>query len=350
MAEGSDATVALLWVGTVTGMEAELVRSANIRFEAVRAAGLVGRGLWRGLAGCLQLALGTLQALAIMRRERPQAVLVTGGYAAVPVTLAAWLRRVPVLVYLPDILPGLAVRFVARLANRICVTMDESLRGSGMAAARVTGYPVRPEMLVAREHTPASARVQLHLQPDRTTLLVLGGSQGARSINNALLAAAPELVASGLQILHVTGARNWPELQQARELMSVETKAGYRSVSYLSAEMGIALRAADLVVARAGASCLGEFPLFGLASILVPYPHARGHQQANADAMVARGAAIRLDDENLAAELLPQILALVGDVPRLAALRSNAFKLAQPLAAANLAHALLQLVPGAAPC
>lgn len=90
--------------------------------------------------------------------------------------------------------------------------------------------------------------------------------------------------------------------------------------------------------------------MFGLASILVPYPYARRHQQANADAMVARGAAIRLDDENLAAELLPQILALVGDVPRLAALRSNAFKLAQPLAAANLAHALLQLVPGAAPC
>ncbi|MEY4222273.1 MAG: UDP-N-acetylglucosamine--N-acetylmuramyl-(pentapeptide) pyrophosphoryl-undecaprenol, partial [Chloroflexota bacterium] len=89
---------------------------------------------------------------------------------------------------------------------------------------------------------------------------------------------------------------------------------------------------------------------FGLASILVPYPYARRHQQANADAMVARGAAVRLDDENVAAELLPQILGLVGDVPRLAALRSNAFKLAQPAAAESLANALLQLVPGDAQC
>ncbi|MEY4234325.1 MAG: undecaprenyldiphospho-muramoylpentapeptide beta-N-acetylglucosaminyltransferase, partial [Chloroflexota bacterium] len=126
MAKGSEATVSLLWVGTVNGMEAGLVRAANIRFEAVRAAGVVGRGLWGGLAGCLQLALGIVQALLIMRRERPHAVLVTGGYAAVPVALAAWLRRVPVLVYLPDILPGQAVRFVARLATRVCVTMDES--------------------------------------------------------------------------------------------------------------------------------------------------------------------------------------------------------------------------------
>ncbi len=350
MAKGSEATVSLLWVGTVNGMEAGLVRAANIRFEAVRAAGVVGRGLWGGLAGCLQLALGIVQALLIMRRERPQAVLVTGGYAAVPVALAAWLRRVPVLVYLPDILPGQAVRFVARLATRVCVTMDESIRAWRVPTAQVTGYPVRPELLRARELSAASARLQLHLEPARTTLLVLGGSQGARSINNALLAAAPELVANGLQILHVTGARDWPELQHARELMSVETKAGYRSVAYLQTEMGVALRAADLVVARAGASCLGEFPLFGLASILVPYPYARRHQQANADAMVARGAAVRLDDENVAAELLPQILGLVGDVPRLAALRSNAFKLAQPAAAESLANALLQLVPGDAQC
>ncbi|RLT52000.1 MAG: UDP-N-acetylglucosamine--N-acetylmuramyl-(pentapeptide) pyrophosphoryl-undecaprenol N-acetylglucosamine transferase, partial [Chloroflexi bacterium] len=120
MAKGSEATVSLLWVGTVNGMESGLVRAANIRFEAVHAAGVVGRGLWGGLAGCLQLALGIVQALLIMRRERPHAVLVTGGYAAVPVALAAWLRRGPGRGCPPALFPGPAVRLVGRRAPRVC--------------------------------------------------------------------------------------------------------------------------------------------------------------------------------------------------------------------------------------
>jgi UDP-N-acetylglucosamine--N-acetylmuramyl-(pentapeptide) pyrophosphoryl-undecaprenol N-acetylglucosamine transferase len=320
-------------------MEAEIVRQAGLPFRAIRAGGLHGVG-WRLPLNALNLAFGLVEAVGIVRAFRPEVVLVTGGYLAVPVALAAWLNRVPVLVYLPDIEPGLALRFVGRLARRIAVTVEDSRAYFPRQRDRVvvTGYPVRPGLAAAARET---ARARLDLDPERPVVLVTGGSRGARSLNRAVLAALPGWL-KDYQVLHLTGQADWPEVEQARDSLPPELRARYRAMPYLH-EMGLALAAADLAVSRAGASTLGEYPLFGLPAILVPYPFAWRYQRVNADYLARRGAALRLDDDALAAELDAAVRRLLADPERLQAMRAAARSAAQPGAASRIVAALAGL-------
>lgn len=325
-------------------MEAELVSRAGIEFEAVQGAGLHGMG-WRSLPNLARLAAGFFQSAGIVGRFRPQALFVTGGFVAVPAALAAWLRRVPSLVYLPDIEPGLAVRFLSRLARKVAVTAEESKVFFPGRKVVVTGYPVRPEMTsAAREN----AEAEFGLEAGRPTLLVFGGSRGARSLNRALIAGLPDLLAH-YQIIHISGPLDWPEASTAAERLPQDLRQRYHAYAYLHGEMALALAAADLVVARAGASTLGEFPLFGLPAILVPYPHAWRYQKVNADYLASRGAAIRLNDEDLAARLVPSVRELMDDRRRLAAMSASMRALARPGAADAIAGELGALAAGAAP-
>jgi undecaprenyldiphospho-muramoylpentapeptide beta-N-acetylglucosaminyltransferase len=332
----------ILWVGATGGMEAELVGREGLPFRAVAGAGLHGMG-WRTLPNLARLALGFGQALGIVGRFRPQALLVTGGYVAVPVALAAWLRRVPGLVYLPDIEPGLAVRLLSRLAKRVAVTAEASRAYLPAGKVIVTGYPVRAGL---GEGTREAARLALGLEPERQTLLVFGGSRGARSLNRALIAGLSDLLAH-YQVIHVTGTLDWPEVSAARAALPEGERGRYHAYAYLHEEMGAALRAADLAVARAGASALGELPLVGLPAVLVPYPYAWRYQKVNADYLAERGAAIRLNDEDLAAGLVPLVRELLGDRERLAAMRRAMQALARPQAAEAIGRELLALAGGA---
>jgi UDP-N-acetylglucosamine:LPS N-acetylglucosamine transferase len=323
-------------------MEADLVSREGLPLQAVAGAGLHGMG-WRTLPNLARLALGFGQALGIVGRFRPQALLVTGGYVAVPVALAAWLRRVPALVYLPDIEPGLAVRLLSRLAKRVAVTAEASRAYLPASKVIVTGYPVRAGL---GEGTREAARVSLGLEPERQTLLVFGGSRGARSLNRALIAGLSDLLAH-YQVIHVTGTLDWPEVNAARESLPQGERERYHAYAYLHEEMGAALRTADLAVARAGASTLGELPLVGLPAVLVPYPHAWRYQKVNADYLAERGAAIRLNDEDLAAGLVPLVRELLGDRERLAAMRRAMQALARSQAAEAIGRELLALASGA---
>jgi UDP-N-acetylglucosamine--N-acetylmuramyl-(pentapeptide) pyrophosphoryl-undecaprenol N-acetylglucosamine transferase len=273
--------------------------------------------------------------------------LVTGGFITAPVALAAWLRRVPVLVYLPDLEPGLAVRFISRLAARIAVTAEESrafFRRLGQAGkVLVTGYPTRPDLTVAPR---ADAQRQMGLDPRRPVILVTGGSRGARSINRAVVAALPDWL-KDFQVVHLTGQLDWPEVERAQAALPAEPRAHYHARPYLH-EMGWALAAADLVVSRAGASALGEYPLFGLPAVLVPYPFAWRYQKVNADYLAARGAAVRLDDEHLATALAPTVRHLLDDPDRLARMRAAARAAATPQAAQSIGEALVALAAGRA--
>ncbi len=232
-------------------MEADLVKRAGLPFRAIHGAGVHGVG-WRLPLNALDLLRGLAEALGLVRAYRPEVVFVTGGFITAPVAVAAWLNRVPVLVYLPDIEPGLAVRLIARLARRIAVTVDDSQQyfpqGGRAGKVVVTGYPTRPGLEAVSR---ADARAALGLEAERPVLLVTGGSRGARSINRAVLKALPDWL-KDYQVIHLSGQLDWQDVKQARAALPPEYMTRYHAYPFLH-EMGQALAAADLVVSRAGA-------------------------------------------------------------------------------------------------
>jgi UDP-N-acetylglucosamine--N-acetylmuramyl-(pentapeptide) pyrophosphoryl-undecaprenol N-acetylglucosamine transferase len=334
----------MIFVGTRGGMERPMVEKSGVPFVAyheVLAGPLHGVAVWVMLWSVCKLALGWLMSLGIVLRHRPDVVLNTGGWAAVPVSAAAWVLRVPVVVYLPDIEPGLTIRAMRPIATRMAATTAASAPYIPPRKLAVTGYPLRRAVLSA---TRAQGLAHFGLDPAKRTLLVFGGSRGARSINVAVIEALPRLLAAGdLQIIHVTG-----ELDADRA-EAVRHTADYHPFAYLHDDMGLALAAADLCVCRSGASTLGELPYFGLPSILVPYPHAWRYQKVNADYLAEHGAALVLRDEDMPAQLADLVRALLDDPARLEAMRQAARALSQGDAAANLVELLRHPRPPASP-
>jgi len=284
------------------------------------------------------MARGARQAANVIQEFKPDVALVTGGYVAAPVAWATWraMPRVPMLVFLPDLTPGLAIKLTSRLAARVAVSFPE-VGDYFPGKAVVTGYPVRPELLAADR---ASARKVFSLQDDLPVLLAFGGSRGSRSINRALLSALPELLRH-CQVIHISGQGDWPWV--AERASTIPGRERYHPFPYLNEEMVPALTAANLVVARAGASVLGEFPAVRLPSILVPYPHAGQHQQANANYLAQRGAAVIINDQELPTQLAPTILDLLRSPDRLAAMSRAAAELARPDAAGSIVRELRRL-------
>lgn len=334
----------VLWVGSEGGMEGELVQRAGLPYTTIPAGQIAGMGL-KTLPNLVKVAQGTLASRRILQRFKPDVVLFTGGFVAVPMALAA--RNVPSLVYVPDIEPGLALKLISRFASVVALTVEDA-RAYFPASTRtvVTGYPLRPNLT---EWTRMRGQAHLNLRPERFTLLVTGGSKGARSLNQAFLAIVPELLKE-MQVVHITGQADWQEIEAFRAGLPSELAADYHIMPYLH-EMGAALASADLVVSRAGASVLGEYPFFGLPAILVPYPYAWRYQKVNADYLVRRDAALLIETARLPEQLLPAIQSLSRDPQRLQAMRT-AMQAAgpsrgQPQAAQRLAELALELAQSA---
>jgi len=324
-------------------MEETLVPRANIALQTISGGPIVGVSLPAMIANAARLTWSLGKVTRLFRRFRPDVLLMTGGYVNAPVGLVAWLRRVPSAIFLPDVEPGSAIRALSRIADRVACTTAASRDYLDAEKVVVTGYPVRPTLRAATQMTREAAREQFSLAPGRPTLLVFGGSRGARSINRALMAILPDLLEAGVQVIHVSGLRDWPEIEVAAGQVPASLRDNYRPVAYLHERMGAALRSADLVVARAGAGMLGEAPAFGLPSVLVPYPHAWRYQRVNAQYLVERGAAVRIDDDSLSQELLPTVIGLLGDEPRLQTMSEAARALDAPDAAGDLASLLIDL-------
>jgi UDP-N-acetylglucosamine--N-acetylmuramyl-(pentapeptide) pyrophosphoryl-undecaprenol N-acetylglucosamine transferase len=251
------------------------------------------------------------------------------------VTLVSWFDHIPVLIYLPDIEPGLAIRFLSRFAAKVAVTSQESYQYLPRKKVVVTGYPVRSELSAVDR---LGARQALDLDLDDNTLLVFGGSRGSRSINQALVAGLQELLPT-CQIIHVSGRLDSEWVAAAAEDLPTTLKSRYHHYGYLH-EMPTALVAADLAVTRAGAATLGEFPAAGLAAILVPYPFAGQHQDANAHYMERNGAARTLRDAELGQKLVPTVVELLNDHKTLVRMREAAKAMARPDAAEAIAGQL----------
>jgi UDP-N-acetylglucosamine--N-acetylmuramyl-(pentapeptide) pyrophosphoryl-undecaprenol N-acetylglucosamine transferase len=332
----------LRWVGSAGGVEAGLSARAGIPFEGIPAGGLRGKNPLALLGGLWSLLGGFRQARRLVAAFRPDVLLVTGGYVCVPVALAARLAGVPLLIYLPDMRPGLAIQILARLAERVAVTAPPATRHFRPAQAVVTGYPVRCELF---ERSPAEARARLGLSGEDDhlpVLLVFGGSQGARSINQAVSRGLEKLLEAA-HVIHISGQRDAGWTQERRAGLPAGLQVRYHLHAYLHEEMIDALLAADLAVSRAGASTLGEFPAAGLPAVLVPYPYAGAHQWENANYLVEAGAAVAIADAALAEALVPTVLNLLSDANRRAKMRQAAQSLAQPDAARHIAGLLSDL-------
>ncbi len=342
----------LLWVGGIDGMEEDIVNRAGIAFKAIPAAGVHGVG-FKALPGNLwKLFQGFLASSRLLRLFHPDVLFFTGGYVAVPMALAG---RIPLtrtarpknMLFVPDIEPGLALKTLARFADRIAVTSTKSEaylpRGKKVV---VTGYPTRGDLQGWNRN---EARKTLGVSENLPVMLVLGGSKGARSINRALLGVLPHLL-EVLQVIHITGELDWSEVENAREELAnsvnPELLARYRIYPYLHQEMGAALTIADFVLSRSGASALGEYPLFGLPAILVPYPHAWRYQQVNADYLAQHGAAIVVQDEDLKERLLPIVHDMINEPHQLEKMSSAMLSLANPDAAKNIADQMFELASG----
>jgi UDP-N-acetylglucosamine--N-acetylmuramyl-(pentapeptide) pyrophosphoryl-undecaprenol N-acetylglucosamine transferase len=345
-------------------MERTIVeRESNLPFRELPAAALRGRGPLALGRGLVTMAHGYRAALALLDATRPAAILGTGGYVCVPIFLAARRRRVPTLIYLPDVVPGLAVRLLARVASGVlCNVEDARAYFPARTPIKVTGYPVRAELF--RLDRAACRRV-FDLHDTLPVLLVYGGSRGARSINRAVAALLPDLLERS-QVVHICGREGdqaW--LAAAAAQLRPELRERYRLYPYLESQvaaetdttgsyapqtvsMSAAFGAADLALCRSGASTIAELPAVGLPAVLVPYPYV--HQDENADYLVRRGAAVKIADTAMlaadraqAGPLVAQLHHLLDDSQARKDMAKRSRALARPDAARVLAETVLGL-------
>ena len=314
----------LHWVGSNRGLEARVVRDNHkISLTELRFQGVRGRGLSALLSLPFRLLAAMLQCLRLVREFRPSLVLVFGGYVCFPVGIAAWLQRIAFVVHEQNAVMGTANRWLARLATRVLTSFAPTRLSP--ASAVCVGNPVRPELLMQ-----ARALSRLRGEGQALRLLVIGGSLGARALNQAL----PEAVAAsqsswpqGIFVRHQTGMSEQAEVQARYQALGLD--AGQVQVQAFIDDMAQAYAWADLVVARAGASTVSELAALGLPAVFVPLPNAiDDHQTANAQAMVQANAALLLKQSPELALTLGQCLSQLNP-SRLKAMADNAQGLAQ---------------------
>lgn len=313
---------------------------AGIPYRSIPAAGVHGVGLHTLPGNIAKLTRGALASRRILREFKPDVLFFTGGFVAAPMALAG--ANIPTVLYVPDIEPGLALKFLSRFADVVTVTVDDSRRFFQHPGRIVlTGYPLRADL---SNWSRAQAFSHFELDASLPVLLITGGSKGARSINMAVLKHLTELL-SVAQVIHITGSLDWPVVEKAAQELPAELQSRYHAMPYLH-EMGAALAAADLVVSRAGASTLGEYPFFGLPAVLIPYPYAWRYQKVNADFLAEKNAAVIVRDELLEDKLLNVVKDLLLNKNKLTAMRFAMEKLSQPKAADVIASQLLELAGG----
>ncbi len=334
----------LLWIGGRGGLERGLVEQAGIPFRGISAAGLRGKNPLALLEGVLKLSQGYWQSRRLLAEYQPDVLFTTGGYVCVPVSIAAHRAGIPILIYLPDIEPGQAIKFLGRYATKVAVTAPPTQTFFPTGLTVVTGYPVREALY---QTDPQVARARLNLEPNLPVILVFGGSQGARSLNKVIAnPVALRRLLAGAQLVHISGHLDAEWTQAAYRALPPACQARYHLYPYLHSEMSDAFAAADLIICRAGASILGEIPAVGTPAILVPYPHSGAHQWANARYLADQGAAIIIADSELETKLVESALELLNDPEKRSRMSAASRQLARPEAARAVAAELEEMSYG----
>ena len=334
------------WIGSRDGVEARRASEESIPYHAIPTGKLRRYWSWRNVSDLtLNVPAGIVQARALVRQLQPRVVLATGGFVALPVVLGAALARVPVVVHEQTSVPGLANRIAARLARRVAVTFAGSERHFPADRVVLTGNPLRPDL---RTGSRADAIGRFGLDAALPLVYVTGGAQGARVLNRAVGAIAPDLL-TGAQVIHqcgdnpATGDRAW--LEERRAALPPALARRYTVQPWVGAELAGIYAAASLIVTRAGAGTVNECCQLGLPALYVPLPGTAGDEQtANARLVEAAGGAVVFPQVSLTSEgLVEAVTRLLGDPAGLTAMGERARSLAVPDAADRITRLLFEV-------
>jgi len=334
--------VEVVFVGGKKGLEAQAVPEAGFRLRTLATSGFARRRPWRWPWAALVNAFGFFQAIWIVSSERPRAVLGTGGYVSGPVAVATWLLGKPLLLQEQNSIPGVANRWLARIADEVHLSFVEARSYFNRKDhLKVSGNPVRAHILSGDR---GIAIAEFGLTPGKPTIFVFGGSRGAHRINEAALDAMRRLKGRvDVQFILQTGREDY---EWANKIVEDEHLPA-RVMPFLQ-RIHMAYAAADLVVSRSGAMTLAEIAVCGTPAILIPYPHAADdHQVVNASNLVDRGAASMILDRELTGERLAKEIAhLLSDRQTLSRMSANARTFARPDAAERIANSLVRWAAG----
>lgn len=324
----------VVFVGTTRGLEARVVPQNGFVFESITSRGLKGMGLLKLLLGFVTLPWSFVQALLLVRKYRPDVVVGVGGYSSGPVVMAAWLLGVPTAVQEQNALPGLTNKILGRFVKSVFLSFDETTRFFGAAKVHVLGNPIRRALL--------DNFLKPSIAHDTFTVLVFGGSLGARGLNSRVVDALTYLGSEqgSLRIVHQTGKADLETVKQGYVGKGIDA-----DVREFIDDMSGAYLGCDLVVCRAGATTISELTTCKKASILVPFPFATDdHQAVNAKALVDAGAALMFREGELTGEKLAKaIVDLKREPAKLKAMEKAAGLLGRPEAAREIADVLQQM-------
>lgn len=327
-----------LFVGAEGRMEMEKVPAAGYKIVGLWISGLQRKLTLSNLSFPFKVLSSILRAKKILREFKPDAVIGTGGYASGPMLRVASKAGVATLIQEQNSYPGITNRVLSARVNRICVAYQGMEKYFPKEKIIFTGNPVRQDILSLQGKHPRAMEF-FGLNPEKKTLLVIGGSLGARTINQSMATGIKEIAGAGYQVIWQTGKTFLPEAKKAAEGLNGVF------VSDFITKMDLAYVAADLVVSRAGASSVSELCLVGKASILVPSPNvAEDHQTKNAMALVNEGAAVLVKDAEASAKLTKKILELFNDEAARTELQVKIGQLATPNSADLIAGEILKMI------
>ncbi|MCM1483780.1 MAG: undecaprenyldiphospho-muramoylpentapeptide beta-N-acetylglucosaminyltransferase [Muribaculaceae bacterium] len=328
----------LLFVGAEGRMEMERVPAAGYAIEGLPVAGFDRKRLWRNAGVIIKLMKSLRRARKILREFSPDIAVGVGGYASGPMLKQAQKHGVPTLIQEQNSYAGVTNKLLADKAKAICVAYEGMERFFPAGSIMLTGNPVRANLLDCFL-TQAQAKEALGMDPSAPLVLVVGGSLGARTVNEAVAAALPAITATGANVLWQSGKL------YVDKCMAVGAKYKGVTVKPFISEMDVAYKAADLIVSRAGAATISEIQILGKAAVLIPSPNvAEDHQRKNAEALVRRGAAVMIPDSEAVASLADTVTALLTDGPRRAALAEAALQMALPGADEKIVDKILEIV------
>ena len=340
--EARSSATRIIFVSTGNPLERSVLARANYELRCITAAGIKGRGIWNQLVSVLKIPKGIWESGRILKDFSPDLALGLGSYSAGPVIIAAWLRRVPIVIHEQNMLPGITNRILARFAKRIYISFENTKSNLDARKVRWTGNPVRNELLAYCAGQAAEKNDDTGSAP--FTVLIIGGSQGAHAINRAVIAALDTLEnKERLHFVHQTGAADEQPVREAYRRHGIRC-----TVQSFFDNMAELYRRADLLICRAGATTVAEITALGKAAIFIPFPHAAdNHQVLNAGMLADEGAAEMIIEKDLNAEILSRKIAYyAAHREALNHMAAKARQFGQPNAAKNIVDDCYALVDG----
>jgi UDP-N-acetylglucosamine--N-acetylmuramyl-(pentapeptide) pyrophosphoryl-undecaprenol N-acetylglucosamine transferase len=330
----------VLFVSTGNPLERSVLNQTGFTLETITAEGIKGRGLWNQAKSALKIPRGIVESLRILKKYQPDLTVGLGSYSAGPVVVGAWLMRTKIVLHEQNILPGITNRILARFADRIYISFDETKTRFDLQKIRLTGNPVRKELL--NHHEGNSNDVAADSKS--FCVLIIGGSQGAHRINMTVAETLDHLAQKErLYFIHQTGAADEQTIKAAYQRAGIAAR-----VQSFFRHMAPLYKQADLIICRAGATTVAEVTALGKAVIFIPFPFAAdNHQALNADTLAREGAAEMILEKDLNAGVLGQKIEYYASHPEaLEAMATKAGKLGHPAAAKRIVDDCYQLIAG----